>query len=164
MAADSIKCKNGLHPQAKCRSFFGRLPQWLQLYFVSTDSPATTFRGCVRVSIAFRTIIWASGLCQENTDMIQQTLAPRIANEGSGRLVCPPPTLQNMPPVCQPHFCLIILICCCLYSFHALKGSLSELLILGPGNLNPIHSHVSPSLHIPIHPFSVVTLEPLRCD
>lgn len=58
-------------------------------------------------------------------------------------------------PVCQPHFCLIILICCCLYSFHALKGSLSELLILGPGNLNPIHSHVSPSLHIPAHPFSV---------
>lgn len=105
--------------------------------------------------LRLRTIIWASGLCQENTDMIQQTSAPRIANEGSGRLVCPPPTLHNMPPVCQPHFCLIILICCCLYSFHALKGSLSELLILGPGNLNPIHSHVSPSLHIPAHPFSV---------
>lgn len=32
--------------------------------------------------------------------MIDQTLALRIANEGSGRLVCPPPTLHNMRLAC----------------------------------------------------------------
>lgn len=66
---------------------------------------------------------------------------------------------------CVSHtFVWLFLICRRLFSFHALKGSLSALLIPGHGNLNPIHSHVPQSLHIAAHPFSVVTLEPRRCD